>query len=54
MKAVKSVEKGKAEIQEVPLPRLRDDYVLVKVKDVALNPTDWYECHRLTFSRQIH
>jgi len=31
MKAIKVVEKGKAEIQEVPLPKLRDDYVLVKV-----------------------
>ena len=41
MKAIKVVEKGKAEIQGVPLPKLRDDYVLVKVKDVALNPTDW-------------
>ncbi|KAK0333243.1 hypothetical protein LTR91_024143 [Friedmanniomyces endolithicus] len=41
MKAIKVVEKGKAEIQEVPLPKLRDDYVLVKVKMVALNPTDW-------------
>ena len=27
MKAIKSVEKGKAEIQEVPKPKLRDDYV---------------------------
>jgi len=42
MKAIKVVEKGKAEIQEVPLPKLRDDYVLVKVHNVALNPTDWY------------
>lgn len=41
MKAMKVVEKGKAEIQEVPLPELRDTYVLVKVKNVALNPTDW-------------
>ncbi|KAK5119224.1 hypothetical protein LTR85_007838 [Meristemomyces frigidus] len=41
MKAIKVVEKGKAEIQEVPLPKLRDDYILVKVKNVALNPTDW-------------
>jgi len=41
MKAIKVVSPGKAEIQEVPLPKLRDDYVLVKVKDVALNPTDW-------------
>lgn len=35
------VEKGKAELQEVPVPKLKDDYVLVKVKAVALNPTDW-------------
>lgn len=41
MKAIKVVEKGKAEVQDVPIPKLRDDYVLVKVKAVALNPTDW-------------
>ena len=41
MKAIKLIEQGKAEIKEVPLPKLRDDYVLVKVKNVALNPTDW-------------
>ena len=41
MKAIKVVGTGKAEIQEVPLPKLRDDYVLVKTKCVALNPTDW-------------
>ena len=46
MKAIKVVQKGKAEIQEVPLPKLRDDYVLVKVKDIALNPTDWYTFQR--------
>jgi NADPH:quinone reductase-like Zn-dependent oxidoreductase len=42
MKALKVVGPGKAEIQEVPVPKLRDDYVLVKVHDVALNPTDWH------------
>ena len=31
----------KAEVQEVSVPKLRDDYVLVKVNAVALNPTDW-------------
>jgi len=41
MKAIKIVEKGKAELQQVDKPKLRDDYVLVKVKNVALNPTDW-------------
>jgi len=34
-------EKGKAEAAEVTVPELRDDYVLVKVSAVALNPTDW-------------
>jgi NADPH:quinone reductase-like Zn-dependent oxidoreductase len=40
MKAIKVVEPGKPEIQEVPLPKMRDDYILVKVKAVALNPYD--------------
>lgn len=40
-KAIVYVEKGKAAIQDVPIPRLRDDYVLVKVNAVGLNPTDW-------------
>jgi NADPH:quinone reductase-like Zn-dependent oxidoreductase len=40
-KAIVFVEKGKAEIQDVPLPTLRDEYVLVRVKAVGLNPTDW-------------
>lgn len=34
--------KGVFEVRDdVPLPRLRDDYILVKTKAVALNPTDW-------------
>ncbi|KAM0716781.1 hypothetical protein Q7P37_008226 [Cladosporium fusiforme] len=41
MKAVKIVSPGKAEVQTVPVPRLRDNYILVKVKSVAINPTDW-------------
>lgn len=41
MKALKIVSPGRAEIQTVPVPRLRDQYVLVKVKAVAINPTDW-------------
>lgn len=42
MKAIKTKGPGiPAEIQDVPIPALRDDYVLVKVKAVALNPTDW-------------
>lgn len=42
MKAIKVVEKGKAEVQEVPVPQLRDDYVLCKVNWVAVNATDWF------------
>jgi len=41
MKAIKIAAVGQPEIQEVPVPKLRDDYALVKVKAVALNPTDW-------------
>ena len=46
MKAIKIIEGGPigqtAEIQDVPMPEMRDDYVLCKVKTVGLNPTDWY------------
>lgn len=41
MKAIKIISPGHAEVQDVPIPALRDDYVLVKVTAVALNPTDW-------------
>lgn len=41
MKAVKIVSAGKAEVQDVAQPELRDDRILVKVHAVALNPTDW-------------
>ncbi|KAI3323394.1 GroES-like protein [Xylariaceae sp. AK1471] len=40
-KAVVLVEKGKAEIKELPLPKLREGHVLVKVRAVGINPTDW-------------
>ncbi|KAJ9156581.1 alcohol dehydrogenase [Pleurostoma richardsiae] len=32
---------GDAHIVEVSVPKLRDDYIIVKVKAVALNPTDF-------------
>jgi NADPH:quinone reductase-like Zn-dependent oxidoreductase len=41
MKAIKVISAGKAEIQDVPLPELRDGHVLVKVNYVAINPIDW-------------
>ncbi|KAJ2971976.1 hypothetical protein NUW58_g9284 [Xylaria curta] len=40
-KAVVIVEKGKAEIKELPLPKLADDRILIKVRAVGINPTDW-------------
>ncbi|KAI1756575.1 GroES-like protein [Xylaria castorea] len=40
-KAVVIVEKGKVEIKELPLPKLNHGYVLVKVRAVGINPTDW-------------
>jgi NADPH:quinone reductase-like Zn-dependent oxidoreductase len=39
---------GDAAKQEVSVPKLRDDYILVKVKAVALNPTDWKHVDFLT------
>jgi NADPH:quinone reductase-like Zn-dependent oxidoreductase len=41
MQAIKIVSVGNAEIQTVPLPKLLDHYILVKVQAVAINPTDW-------------
>lgn len=54
MKAIKVMDEGKAEIQEVPLPKLRDTYVLVKTKCVALNPTDWKHVHRANLGSKGH
>ncbi|SZF00293.1 unnamed protein product [Blumeria hordei] len=43
------VEKpGLAVKAEVPRPTLRDDYILVRVQAVALNPTDWKHVDFLT------
>ncbi|CAL9733312.1 hypothetical protein MOSE0_A03004 [Monosporozyma servazzii] len=35
------IDNGKAVIKTVPLPQLDDEYVLIKTKAVAGNPTDW-------------
>ncbi|KAI0430068.1 GroES-like protein [Xylaria sp. FL1042] len=40
-KALVLAAKGKVEIREVPLPKLKKGEVLVKVHAVGLNPTDW-------------
>jgi len=47
MKAVKILSPGQAAVVEVPIPKLRPDYVLVRTKAVALNPTDWKHVDRL-------
>lgn len=39
--AVVIQERKNAQVVENPIPKLRDDYILVKVHAVGLNPTDW-------------
>lgn len=39
-KAIVIKSAGKAEVEEVPVPQLRDDYILVRTTAVGLNPTD--------------
>ncbi|KUJ22383.1 GroES-like protein [Mollisia scopiformis] len=34
-------KKGDAKVTEVSVPKVRDDYIIVKTKAIALNPTDW-------------
>ncbi|KAL8388036.1 hypothetical protein RB595_009500 [Gaeumannomyces hyphopodioides] len=41
VRAVVIKGQGQAAIEEVPTPRLRDEYILIKTTAVALNPTDW-------------
>jgi len=38
MEAIKVVKLGQAEVQEVAIPSIYPDYVLVKVEAIALNP----------------
>ena len=45
MKAYVTREGHKAAVQEVPVPTIDDDEVLVKVIAVALNPTDWMRAY---------
>jgi NADPH:quinone reductase-like Zn-dependent oxidoreductase len=40
-KAIVVQEKGHAKIVDAPIPKLRDDYILVEVRAVALSPADW-------------
>jgi NADPH:quinone reductase-like Zn-dependent oxidoreductase len=40
-KAITITSIGHAEVTTVPVPHLPDDYILVRVLAVGLNPTDW-------------
>jgi len=40
-KAVVHKALGVAGVETIPMPEPRDEYILVKNKAVALNPTDW-------------
>lgn len=42
---------GEARLQPIPIPRLRDDYILVKTIAVAINPTDWQTIDEQTSPR---
>lgn len=37
------IGKNKAVVNDLDIPALRDDYILVKVVAVALNPADWQD-----------
>jgi NADPH:quinone reductase-like Zn-dependent oxidoreductase len=41
MKAIVYQEPKVAKVVDRPVPKLRDDYILIKVVAIALNPTDW-------------
>jgi NADPH:quinone reductase-like Zn-dependent oxidoreductase len=42
MKAIRIKSRGQAVVDHrAPVPRLRDDHVIVKTRAVALNPADW-------------
>ena len=47
-RAVVVTKPGEVQIQEVSAPTLRDDYILVQTKAVALNPRDWKHVDLLT------
>ena len=45
MRAIRIVKEKTAAIVDTPIAQVRDGWVLVKVKAVALNPTDWKHVH---------
>lgn len=48
MKAIKLIEPGKAKVaDDVPIPHLRDDYILADTRAWALNPADLHHVKHL-------
>lgn len=41
MQAIRIESLGEAVLESAPIPQLRDDYILVKTRAVAINPADW-------------
>lgn len=44
-RAIICTGKGEAAVKEVPIPSVREGYILVKTKALGLNPTDWKSIH---------
>ena len=40
-KAVVAISDNEAGVKEVPIPLVRDGWVIVQVRAIAINPTDW-------------
>jgi NADPH:quinone reductase-like Zn-dependent oxidoreductase len=47
-RAVVNAVVGEGSVVAVSVPKLRDDYIIVKTKAVGLNPTDWKHIQFLT------
>lgn len=47
MKALITEETKTAKVEEIPVPEIDDDDVLVKTEAIALNPTDWKRSYSL-------
>lgn len=44
-RAIICTGKGEAAVKKVPIPSVREGYILVRVKALGLNPTDWKSIH---------
>ena len=53
MKAVITQADKTIAVQDVPVPSIDDDEVLVKTTAIAQNPTDWKRTHRPSLIRDV-